>query len=620
MSNPIPEIAEAGANGQYSPRDPADPVRSIAEHGVIGNLSTVALVSRDGALDFLCWPRFDSPTVFAALLDPERGGVFELAPESNDASLLQMYVPDTAVLLTRWMLGDACVEVFDLLPVPVSSEDGTCRVVRRVRVQRGCVRMRLRCAPRFDYARKRPQVSIEDGVVRFAAEGCSTLRLIGPVEFTPADGEVTASFEVHEGETCDFVLDEDAEPLMDDEEIGHAITDTVKEWREWTGKSTYRGRWRHAVIRSALTLKLLTSHQHGSMVAAATFGLPETRGGGRNWDYRATWLRDASFAVYGLGRLGYYLEAIAFTRWVADRVEGGRRAPRVMYRLDGSDEPAEEVLEHLRGYGGAQPVRIGNDAVDQLQLDIYGELMDTIYLCNKYGEASSHEDWQAVRSMVEHIGNVWNQPDSGIWEKRSEPMHHLHSRLMCWVAVDRALRLAGKRSLAAPFGDWVKIRNAISEDIWSNFWNKDKGHFVSTRGGGDLDGSMLMMPLMRFVGATDPAWLATLDAITDKLTDGLLVLRYASDDGLDGREGAFAACAFWHVECLARAGRVAQARENFEKLLHHANHLSLYAEEFDQKGRLLGNFPQAFTHLALISAAYYLDRRLDHQGETHWPA
>ena len=604
----------------FSTRDPADPARSIGEHGIIGNLSTVALVSRDGAMDFLCWPRFDSPTVFAALLDPERGGVFELAPENRDASLLQMYLPDTAVLLTRWMLGDACAEVFDLMPIPADSEDGTCRVVRRVCVNRGTVRMRLRCAPRLDYARKRPQVTMENGAVLFKADDCITLRLIGPVPFEMGDGEVAATFEMSAGETVDFVLDEAAEPALADGAVDYAVSDTIKRQREWTAKSTYRGRWRHAVTRSAITLKLLTSHRHGSMVAAATFGLPETRGGERNWDYRATWIRDASFAVYGLGRLGYYEEAVAFTRWVADRVQGGQHPPKVMYQVDGNLVADEEMLDHLRGYGGAQPVRIGNGATDQLQLDIYGELMDTIYLNNKYGEAISHKDWLGVCRMVEHVGKVWNKPDSGIWEMRSEPAHHLHSRLMCWVAVDRAIRLGSKRSLAAPFGDWIEIRNAISDDIWANFWNEEKGHFVRTRHGEDLDGAMLMMPLVRFVGATDPAWLGTLDAITEKLTDGLLVLRYTSDDGLDGHEGAFAACAFWHVECLARAGRVAQARENFEKLLHHGNHLMLYAEEFDQKGRLLGNFPQAFTHLALISAAYYLDRKLDHPGETNWPA
>lgn len=596
------------------------PPRLIGEHGIIGNLATVALVATDGAIDFMCWPRFDSPTVFAALLDPKRGGVFELSAEMDTPRVFQMYLPDTNVLLTRWMGEHASAEVTDLMPLSEAGEDGPCRLIRRVLALRGPVRMKLRCAPRLDYARKVPEVIRDGGVVHFLAEGCPPLRLSSAVELSIGDGEVTAEFELGPGESVDFVLDQRGDTAMSDGSVDFAIQGTLDRWLAWSGKSTYRGRWDGAMMRSALLLKLLTSQRHGSMVAAATFGLPEAHGGERNWDYRATWLRDASFAVYGLARLGYHEEAIQFTRWIAKHAAAGDGAPQVMYRLDGSDEPAEEFLDHLEGYGGARPVRIGNGAVDQLQLDIYGELMDSVYLSNKYGEAISHKDWSAVRRMVGHVGKVWDQPDSGIWEVRSEPAHHLHSRLMCWVAVDRALRLAEKRSLAAPFGEWVKMRNAISEDIWNNFWDEEAGHFVRTKGSKDLDGSMLMMPLVRFVGAKDPAWLATMDAIMENLSDGLLVMRYTGDDGLSGREGAFAACSFWLVECLARADRVHEAQENFEKLLQHSNHLGLYAEEFDAKGYLMGNFPQAFTHLALISAAFYLNRKLDHSGEVNWPA
>lgn len=596
---------------------PSTPPRLIGDHGIIGNLATVALVATDGAIDFMCWPGFDSPTIFAALLDPERGGVFELSADMDTPRVFQMYLPDTNVLLTRWMGEHATAEVTDLMPLSEQGEEGPCRLIRRVRALRGPVRMQLRCAPRLDYARKVPEVVPEGGVVHFRADGCPPLRLSSAVDLCVGEGEVTAQFELAAGESVDFVLDQRGDMALSDGAVDFAIQETLDRWLTWSGKSRYRGRWDAAMMRSALLLKLLTSQRHGSMVAAATFGLPEAHGGERNWDYRATWLRDASFAVYGLSRLGYHEEAIEFTRWVARHAAGGERAPRVMYLVDGSDEPEEEFLDHLDGYGGAKPVRIGNGAASQLQLDIYGELMDSVYLSNKYGEAISHKDWLAVCHMVEHVSKVWDQPDSGIWEVRSEPAHHLHSRLMCWVAVDRALRLAEKRSLAAPFDEWVQVRNAIANDIWDNFWDEEAGHFVRTKGSKDLDGSM---PLMRFVGAKDPAWLSTMDAIMENLSDGLLVMRYSGDDGLTGNEGAFAACSFWLVECLARADRVREAQENFEKLLQHSNHLGLYAEEFDAKGRLMGNFPQAFTHLALISAAFYLNRKLDDSREVNWPA
>lgn len=597
------------------------PERRIADHGVIGNLSTMALVATDGTIDFLCWPNFDSPSLFAALLDPEAGGAFELAPEIADARIIQTYLPDSNVLMTRWLGTEASAEIIDLMTATDGPDPGPFRLIRRVRVTRGTVRFRLRCAPRFDYARQRPKVSLDDGGVVFKAKGSPTIRLWGDVRFTRADAGAEADFTLAADETVDLVLDEDGEKKPDAAGRDRIVDEITRKWQAWAAKSTYRGRWRDAVTRSALVLKLMTSHQHGSIVAAATFGVPETPKGLRNWDYRATWIRDASFTVYALMRLGYLEEAQAFTRWTADRAatcQGGQL--QVMYAVDGSPMPAETSLDHMSGYGGARPVRIGNAAADQLQLDIYGALLDSIYLSNKYGEAISYADWQGVRHVVDYVCANWQLPDAGIWEMRNSPTEHLHSRLMCWVAIDRAIRLASKRSLSAPFEEWIRARNAINEDIWTQFWDADAGHFVRSKGGHDLDGALLMMPLVRFVGATDPAWLATLDAIGDQLADDGLVMRYDREDGLDGKEGSFAACAFWYVECLARAGRVDQARANFEKLLRYGNHLQLYPEEFDVRAGFLGNFPQALTHLALISAATYLDRAIDGLDGEQWRA
>jgi GH15 family glucan-1,4-alpha-glucosidase len=401
---------------------------------------------------------------------------------------------------------------------------------------------------------------------------------------------------------------------------------TLKFWRDWIGQSNYRGRWREMVNRSALALKLLTSRKHGAILAAATFGLPETPGGERNWDYRYTWIRDASFTVYAFMRLGFVDEANAYMGWLRGRVsdcQGNSTKLNILYAIDGRQELPETELSHLSGHGGAQPVRIGNGAYDQIQLDIFGELMDAVYLVNKYGDAISHQGWKHVREVVDQVCETWQTADVGIWEMRGEQHHFLHSRLMCWVALDRAIRLASKRSLPAPFVQWDQTRQAIYADIWDNFWDEERGHFVQYKGGTALDGSMLLMPLVRFVSAKDPRWLSTLEAIEKTLVRDGMVYRYRNDDanidGLAGTEGAFAACSFWYVECLARAGQVEKAHLEFEQLLRYANPLGLYAEEFDSKGRHLGNTPQALTHLALISAASFLDRRLSGEKSVWQP-
>ncbi|MGB9096791.1 glycoside hydrolase family 15 protein [Erwinia sp.] len=591
--------------------------RKIEDHGVIGDLRTCALIANDGTLDYFCWPNLDSPSVFTALLDGDEAGVFSIAPDWQDVRRQQLYLPDTTLLQTRWLAKQGVAEITDYMPICHQDEDQP-RIIRRIKVVHGEATFALRCSPVHDYARAKTQASLKDGGVEFSATGQPTLRLCGNVPFTLNGAAAESSFTLKAGESREFILGSADDKHLDEESTEQCFQQTLQFWRHWSSKSTYQGRWQEMVNRSALTLKLLTSRKHGSIAAAATFGLPEELGGGRNWDYRASWLRDASFSMYALMRLGYIEEAKHFTHWVGRCVENSHHdieKLQVMYRLDSGTELHESELLNLSGYANSTPVRIGNDAWRQTQLDIYGELMDAIYLANKYGEAISHRGWAHVSKMIDYVSENWNQADAGIWEMRGEPQHFLHSRLMCWVALDRAVRLGEKRSLSFPYERWCQARDAIREDIWSNFWNEERGHFVATRHGDFVDASMLLMPLVRFVGATDPDWISTLDTIKEKLVSDGLVRRYnlseTPADGLEGDEGAFTACSFWYVECLARAGRVQEAHFEFEKLLSYANPLGLYAEEFDHQGRALGNTPQALSHLALISAAFFLNRKLN---------
>ncbi|WP_047288051.1 glycoside hydrolase family 15 protein [Pseudomonas protegens] len=590
--------------------------RPIDAHGIIGDMRSAALVNDQGSIDFFCWPEFDSPSIFCSLLDSPAAGIFELAPVLADARRQQIYLPDSNVLQTRWLGAEAVVEVTDLLTIDDDPEQLPL-LIRRVRVVSGQATLRLHCAPRLDYGRATTGARQEGDSVCFEAPGQPGLRLLGDQPLHLERDSARAEFVLQQGQGAEFILGG-----VDDLRVQHGdselhLTRTLKFWRDWIGQSNYRGRWREMVNRSALALKLLTSRRHGAILAAATFGLPESPGGERNWDYRYTWVRDASFTVYAFMRLGFVEEANAFMRWLRGRVSDCHGQPmklNILYGIDGRQQLPETELGHLSGHGGAQPVRIGNQAYDQVQLDIFGELLDAVYLVNKYGEAISHEGWQHTVQVVDQVCDSWQSKDVGIWEMRGEQHHFLHSRLMCWVAVDRAIRLASKRSLPAPFARWDQTRQAIYDDIWSRFWNQERGHFVQHIGSTALDGSMLLMPLVRFVSAKDPRWLATLDAIEKSLVRDGMVYRYRNDDsqidGLAGTEGAFAACSFWYVECLARAGRLEQAHLEFEQLLRYANPLGLYAEEFDSHGRHLGNTPQALSHLALISAASFLDRRL----------
>jgi GH15 family glucan-1,4-alpha-glucosidase len=589
---------------------------AIDAHGIIGDMRSAALVNDKGSVDFFCWPEFDSPSIFCSLLDTPEAGIFQLSPDLPDARREQIYLPDTNVLQTRWLSDRAVVEVTDLLPIG-DSEDATPLLMRRVRVVSGQATFYMRCAVRHDYARAKTRARMDEKDVTFEATDQPSLRLSSDQVLRIDGHSALAEFTLEQDQSAEFMLGGIDDPRFKEGAAAICLERTLKFWRDWVSQSSYRGRWREMVNRSALALKLLTSRKHGAILAAATFGLPETPGGERNWDYRYTWIRDASFTVYAFMRLGFVQEANDYMRWLRGRVSdchGKSMKLNILYAIDGRQELPETELSHLCGHGGATPVRIGNQAYDQVQLDIFGELMDAVYLVNKYGDAISHEGWKHAVEVVDQVCETWEQKDVGIWEMRGEQHHFLHSRLMCWVALDRAIRLASKRSLPAPFARWDQTRQAIYADIWENFWNEERGHFVQYIGGTALDGSMLLMPLVRFVSAKDPRWLATLDAIEKNLVRDGMVYRYRNDeariDGLDGTEGAFAACSFWYVECLARAGRLEKAHLEFEQLLRYANPLGLYAEEFDSHARHLGNTPQALTHLALISAASFLDRKL----------
>ncbi|WP_263219248.1 glycoside hydrolase family 15 protein [Pseudomonas atacamensis] len=597
----------------------------IGAHGIIGDMRSAALVNDKGSVDFFCWPEFDSPTIFCSLLDTPQAGIFQLAPDLPDARREQIYLPDTNVLQTRWLSEHAVVEITDLLPIG-DDVDALPLLMRRVRVVSGSATFNLRCAVRHDYGRADTQAEMDAKDVTFHATGQPSIRLASDQALQIDAQAAVAQFTLEHNETAAFMLGGSDDPRFAEGAAELCMQRTLKYWRGWIGQSNYRGRWREIVNRSALALKLLTSRRHGAILAAATFGLPETPGGERNWDYRYTWIRDASFTVYAFMRLGFVDEANHYMQWLRGRVSDCCGKPmklNILYAIDGQQELPETELAHLSGHGGAQPVRIGNGAYDQIQLDIFGELMDAVYLVNKYGDAISHEGWRHVGEVVDQVCETWQSEDVGIWEMRGETHHFLHSRLMCWVALDRAIRLASKRSLPAPFARWDNTRQAIYTDIWDNFWNEERGHFVQYKGGTALDGSMLLMPLVRFVSAKDPRWLSTLEAIEKTLVRDGMVYRYRNEDanidGLSGTEGAFAACSFWYVECLARAGQVEKAHLEFEQLLRYANPLGLYAEEFDSHGRHLGNTPQALTHLALISAASFLDRKLSGEKSSWQP-
>ena len=603
----------------------------IENYGIIGNMRTAVLVGMNGSIDWFCCPNFDSPSVFAAILDDKKGGRFSIAPAGTGVTYKQMYWPGTNVLVTRFLSEEGVGEVVDFMPVgPGIDQAVDHQLVRRVTVVRGTVHFRMECFPAFNYARDKHETTIcEDGAV--FSSPLTGLQLSTSVPLRQSEEGLVAEFALQEGQTETFALTElvpgaSKGRLLTEAEADQLFVHTVDYWRGWLSKCTYKGRWREMVERSALVLKLLTFEPTGAIIAAPTCSLPETLGGERNWDYRYTWIRDAAFTLYALIHgVGSTTEATQFMRWIEDRCHelNPDGSLQIMYGIDGRHELTEEKLDHLEGYKSSRPVRIGNGAYDQLQLDIYGELMDAVYLYNKYGAPISYEFWTHLRQLVNWVCDNWHRTDEGIWEVRGGQQHFVYSKVMCWVAVDRALRLAEKRSFPADRVRWQTVRDQIYEEIMDKGWSPGRQAFVQAYGSEHLDASNLIMPLVFLLSPTDPRMLSTLDAINRSpdqggLVSNSLVYRYdvnRTDDGLSGEEGTFNICSFWLVEALTRAGRydrprLEQARLMFEKMLSYSNHLGLYAEETGPKGEALGNFPQAFTHLALISAAFNLDRTL----------
>ncbi|NBC17123.1 MAG: glycoside hydrolase family 15 protein [Bacteroidetes bacterium] len=609
----------------------------IEDHGLIGNMRTAALVGMNGAIDWLCLPHFDAPSVFASLLDDEQGGSFQITPEAEGVTFRQVYWPETNVLLTRFLADGGVAEIIDYMPVGLREGDrGYGQLIRRVEIVRGAMPLRVRCQPAFNYARDPHETTLADDGAVFRSPDLS-LGLSATVPLQRCDGPLgpgaAATLDLDVGDRAIFALhmldeDEACRPRFALGEEDDLFQNTLDYWRRWISQCTYQGRWREQVHRSALALKLMTFEPTGAIVASPTCSLPEGIGGERNWDYRYTWIRDAAFTVYGLIRVGFTDEAAAFVEWMNDRCRD-RNADgslNIVYGIDGRKDLHEETLDHLDGYRGSRPVRIGNGAYDQLQLDIYGELMDAVYLYNKYRSPIAADFWGQLSDLVDWVCDNWERRDEGIWEVRGPQQHFTYSKLMCWVAVDRALRLAEKRSFPADRQRWLACRDAIYRDILDRGWDADRQAFVQHYDTDALDASNLIMPLVFFMSPNDPRMIQTLEATCQRPDEGgllsdSLVYRYNTthvDDGIEGDEGSFNMCTFWLVEALTRAGRtdgdrLNQARLMFEKMLGYANHLGLYAEETGPCGEALGNFPQAFTHLSLISAAFNLNRTLDGQ-------
>ncbi|WP_348787009.1 glycoside hydrolase family 15 protein [Leifsonia sp. NPDC080035] len=600
------------------------PFPDIADHGIIGDLQSVALVATDGAIDWFCAPRFDSPSLFAALLDREKGGYFRIHALGDGVRIKQMYFPQTAVLITRFMSSEGVGEVIDFMPIADEPKVATQNrvIMRGVRVVRGTLRFRLECRPRFDYGRSEHTATASEHGVLFR-DGTLTAALhgVGPDALDGTD--VDTEFRLQEGDLRLFAFE--TAPRGEPRDLGRnrgnrRFRETVAFWRDWLSRSSYSGRWRASVERSAMVLKLLQYAPSGALVAAPTAALPEQLGGVRNWDYRYTWIRDASFSVYSLIALGYEEEAISFSLWVADRVAeqvGDASGPlKIMYRIDGSSDLEELTLDDFEGYAGSRPVRIGNGAADQLQLDIYGEAIDALFTADGF-RAIGHPGWTKLVGILDWLADNWDQPDEGVWETRGGRKDFTYGRIMCWVAFDRAISLARKRGRPAPLERWIAARDAIYEQVFTQCWNPERKAFTQYPGTDVVDAITLLMPLVGMISPNDPMWLSTLDAIGEELVADSLVYRYnpsASPDGLPGAEGTFSLCSFFYVSALTDAGRLDEAQYAFEKMLTYGNHVGLYSEEIDQSGLQLGNFPQAFTHLALIRAAIALDAALTSRG------
>lgn len=578
----------------------------IEDYALIGDCETAALVRRSGSIDWLCWPRFDSAACFAALLGEASHGRWLLSPVGAVSPASRRYRGDTLVLETEWEMAEGAVTVVDFMPLRGDSSD----LIRTVIGRRGRVRMRTELLLRFDYGSTVPWVTRRaDGFGVRAIAGPDMVVLRSPVPVHGENFSTVGDFEVAEGETVSFSLSyssshEAAPPPVDPDK---ALSETLTFWKEWAARCQHVGPFHEAVIRSHITLKALTYAPTGAIVAAPTTSLPEQLGGPRNWDYRYCWLRDATFTLLSLINAGYRDEAAEWRDWLLRAVAGSPKQTQIMYGIGGERRLAEWEIPWLPGYENSGPVRIGNAAYNQFQLDVYGEVVDALHQARVAGLPTSDAAWALERALVEHVATIWGQPDEGIWEVRGGRRHFTHSKVMAWVALDRAVRSAEMFGLEAPLDRWRELRAVVHEDICRKGFNVEMGSFVQYYGASQLDASLLLVPLVGFLPPSDPRVQGTLRAVEQRLVRDGLVLRYdttATDDGLPPGEGAFLACSFWFVDNLVLQGRHAEATAMFERLLQLRNDVGLLAEEYEpRRGRQLGNFPQAFSQLALADTA-----------------
>jgi len=592
----------------------------IEDYGIIGDLHTVALVGNTGSIDWYCAPAFDAPSVFGALLDAEKGGYFQIEPQqTSGVSRKQLYLPDTNILVTRFLTETGVGEVTDFMPIQHATHQVDRHgIIRAVHVVHGSLSFAMTCRPAFNYARDTHSVHLSERGALFRSTSL-TLGLFSTVPLKEdGRGGVHATFTLADDAWAYFVLESAQEHKITPQfsQYQQVLSATKDYWRDWLKQCRYQGRWREMVRRSALVLKLLTYAPTGAVVAAPTTSLPEGIGGERNWDYRFTWLRDAGLTLQSLSLLGFEDEANAFTDWLLARFLQFKpdQPPQPMYTITGALDMPEITLDHLDGYRKSRPVRIGNGAAKQVQMDVLGEVLDALSLLVQH-RGLYYRGWAQLSRTMDWLSKNWQTPDKGIWEVRGGDRAFVHSRVMCWVAFDRALRMVHNQGLPAPVEQWSNARDAIYKEIMEKGWSEHKQSFVQYYGSDAIDASALLISLTGLAAPTDPRMLKTLDRIQKELTHGPHVYRYrvdaAADDGLKGTEGTFSICSFWFIEALTRARRLEEAREYLEQMFTYANHLGLYAEEVGPTGEALGNFPQAFTHLALIRACYFLNAALD---------
>jgi GH15 family glucan-1,4-alpha-glucosidase len=584
----------------------------IEDYALIGDCHTAALVGRNGSIDWLCWPRFDSASCFSALVGTPENGFWQIAPVKGNFTVSRRYLPGTLILETEFETAEGAVSLIDFMPVGSAQSD----LVRIVTGRRGRVPMQSEGVLRFDYGASVPWVTLsEDRKALRAVAGPDLALLCSPVPLDNRERRTCARFDIAAGETLSFILTYTASHLEASTRLNpqRALAQTEAYWKKWSARCTVEGKHAAAVRRSLITLKALTYAPTGGIVAAPTTSLPERIGGVRNWDYRYCWLRDATLTLLALMDAGYYEEARAWREWLVRAVAGSPAQMQIMYGIAGERRLTELEIPWLAGYEGSRPVRIGNAAAAQLQLDVYGELIDTLYQACKGGLTGHDVAWRLQRALLEHLEQAWVQPDAGLWEVRSEPRHFTYSKVMAWVAFDRAVKMVEGFNVGGPVERWRQLRSRIHRDVCDNGFSRKRNSFVQCYGSDELDASLLLIPITGFLPASDPRVVSTAEAIRRELTVDGFVRRYRTgkaEDGLPPGEGVFLACSFWLADNLCMQGRWDEANELFERLLGLANDVGLLAEEYDPVARrLLGNFPQAFSHVALVNTAFNLRER-----------